>query len=71
MRLFLFLERQQSISTSTTELFSNPLEENDVQQTESEPITVAIEEEKKKLIKKENVETGSVSFDLFLVFVYN
>lgn len=68
MRLFLFLERRQSISTSTTDLFSNPLEvtENDVQKIESEPIIVEIEEEKKKLIQKETIETGSVSSDLLL-----
>lgn len=68
MRLFLFLERRQSISTSPTELFSNPLEvtENDVQKIESEPIIVEIEEEKKKLIQKETIETGSVSSDLLL-----
>jgi hypothetical protein len=67
MDSFLFLERQQSISTSPTDLFSNPFSiiENDVQQTGSEPIAVEIEEEKKKLIQKETVQTGSVSFDLF------
>ena len=66
MRLFLLLERRQSISTSTTELFSDPIEitENDVKKTESEPIIVEIEEEKKKLIQKETIETGSVSSDL-------
>lgn len=62
-RSSVFLERQQSISTATTELFTNSLEvtENDVPKTESEPITVEIEEEKKKLIQKETIETGSVS----------
>ncbi len=64
---FLFLERQQSISTPLIELVSNPLEitENDVQQTELQPITVGIKEEQKKLIQKETVETGSVSSNLF------
>jgi len=65
--IFLFLERQQSISTPPIELVSNPLEitENDVQQTELQPITVGIKEEQKKLIQKETVETGSVSSNLF------
>jgi hypothetical protein len=58
MHLFLFLERQQSISTPPTEVLSNPLEmtEGDVQQ---------IEEEHKKIIQKETVQTGSVSSNLF------
>jgi hypothetical protein len=66
MDSFLFLERQQSISTPT-ELFSNPFEitKNDAQKTESGPTKVEIEEEKKKLIQKETVQTGSVSCDIF------
>jgi hypothetical protein len=70
--IFLFLERQQSISTPPIELVSNPLEinENDVQQTELQPITVGIkEEEQKKLIQKETVETGSVSSNLFFYVI--
>ncbi|CAF4350901.1 unnamed protein product, partial [Rotaria sordida] len=55
--------RRQSISTPSKELVSNPLEitKNDVQQKiESQSITVEIEEEeKKKLIQKETVQTGS------------
>jgi DNA repair protein RadC len=66
MRSVPLLERRQSISTPPIELHSNPLEmaENDVQPAASEPVAVEIEEEKKNLIKKETVQTGSVSSDL-------
>ncbi|CAF1436131.1 unnamed protein product [Rotaria sordida] len=65
------IERRQSISTPPTELVSNPLEitKNDVQQTELQPITVEIEEEKKKLIQKETVQTGSVKLRIFSIYI--
>jgi hypothetical protein len=36
--------------------------ENDVQQDESEPINIEVEDEMKKIIQKETIQTGSVSF---------
>jgi hypothetical protein len=66
--IFLFLERRQSISTPPTELISNPLEITE-NETESQPITVEIKEEQKKLIQKETVETGSVKFRIFSIYI--
>ncbi|CAF1415524.1 unnamed protein product [Rotaria sordida] len=67
------IERRQSISTPSKELVSNPLEitKNDVQQKiESQSITVEIEEEeKKKLIQKETVQTGSVKLRIFSIYI--
>jgi hypothetical protein len=41
----------------------NPFEftENDIAQEELQPMIIEVEEEKKKIIQKENIQTGSVS----------
>jgi len=56
------LEGQNSIPASAAELVQNPLEitDNTLQQNESKPLPIEIGEEKKKLIQKETVQTGSV-----------
>ncbi|UJR17989.1 hypothetical protein I4U23_004890 [Adineta vaga] len=53
-------EHRKSISTSPTELLTNPIE----------LLTVEIEEEKKKLIEKETIETGSVKFRIFSIYIH-
>lgn len=58
---------------TTTELPENPQEptENNLQQEESQPLLIAIEEGKKKLIQKETVQTGSVSSIDQIYFLFN
>ncbi len=54
------LEDQKSAPASPAELFQNPLEITE-NKDEPQPLPIEIGEEKKKLIQKETVQTGSVS----------
>ncbi|CAF3899223.1 unnamed protein product [Adineta steineri] len=56
-------ERRPSISTPPIEIVTNPLEITE--NKEPEPI----QEEKKKLIQKETVQTGSVTFRVFWIYI--
>lgn len=71
--IYYFLERQQSIAISSpsTELVSNPLEviEDNIRKSKFQTTSVGSEEEKKKLIQKEAVQIGSVSFSLFITII--
>jgi hypothetical protein len=53
-------------------LIHNPFQfpENDVQQDESQPVPIEIEEEKEKIIQKEVIQTGSVSCPVFSSLEY-
>jgi hypothetical protein len=57
---------QKSLPTTPSELIPNQFEisENDVQQQQSQPISVEVGEEVKKIIQKETVQTGAVSYFL-------
>lgn len=45
------------------ERIANPFDFNtdDIEQEEAQPIPIEIEDEKKKIIQKENIQTGSVN----------
>jgi hypothetical protein len=64
MLKFVILEDRKSVPATPSELISSPFEisEDDVDQDGSQPISVEVAEETKKIIQKEIVQTGSVSY---------
>jgi hypothetical protein len=63
--MFSYLETPRSVPETPLELIHNPFKfnENDIQQEESQAAPIEIEEEvKEKIIQKEVVHTGSVSY---------
>ena len=62
------LESPKSVPTTPSKLIYNPFEitDNDTQQDESLTTTTSVTEvEEKKIIQKENINTGSVSLLFF------
>jgi len=57
-------QRRASVPATPSELISSPFEiaEDDVHQDGSQPISIEVAEETKKIIQKEIVQTGSVSY---------
>ncbi|CAF1308417.1 unnamed protein product, partial [Adineta steineri] len=62
-------ESLASIHTTSTELIHNP-SENDIQHDGSTVTTIAIEEEMKKIIQKETIQTGSVKLNIFSIYIH-
>jgi len=60
------LESQRSVPATPLEPIRNAFEftENEIEQDESQSDTIEIEEEKEKIIQKETIQTGSVSYFL-------
>ncbi|CAF0999654.1 unnamed protein product [Rotaria sordida] len=65
------IESPKSIPTTPSELTHKSFEftDDNIQQDELQPIIIEIEEEKKKIIQKETVQTGSVKFNVFLIYI--
>jgi len=63
------LESPRSVPETPLELIHNPFQfsDNDIQQDESETATIEMEEEKEKIIQKEVIHTGSVSYFSFTI----
>jgi hypothetical protein len=66
MQKSVILEHRKSNPASPSEVVPNPFDfiANDAQQDESQPISIEVEEETTKIIQKETVQTGSVSYFL-------
>ncbi|CAF3642109.1 unnamed protein product [Adineta steineri] len=60
-----------SVPTTPLELIDNPLEinENDGAPELLQPISIEIEDDKKKIIQKETIQTGSVKFNIFSIYI--
>ncbi|CAF3222819.1 unnamed protein product, partial [Rotaria sp. Silwood2] len=65
------IESPKSIPTTPSELLHKSFEftENDIQHDELHPTIIEIEEEKKKTIQKETIQTGSVKLNVFLIYI--
>ncbi|CAF3495114.1 unnamed protein product, partial [Rotaria sp. Silwood1] len=65
------IESPKSIPTTPSELIHNSFEFTDtnIQQDELQPIIIEIEEEKKKIIQNEAIQTGSVKLNIFLIYI--
>lgn len=65
-----FTDGSRSVPATPLERIHNPFRfsETDIEPDESEPMIVEIEEEKKKIIQTETIQTGSVSYS-FIFFI--
>ncbi|CAF1159240.1 unnamed protein product, partial [Adineta steineri] len=62
-------ESLASMHRTSTELIHNP-SENDIQHDGSTVTTIKIEEEMKKIIQKETIQTGSVKLNIFSIYIH-